>query len=262
MALERQNFRDMLNRIDLYKSVIDSKRPLKGAELKELDEYFRIGLTYSSNALEGNTLTLSETKIIIEEGLTVSGRPLKDCFEAVGHAKAYDWMLLLARSETLCITEEMILQLHRLFYSGIDVSNAGVYRQHQVFISGTDYVPPTADDVPAQMKAFITELQEQQAKLHPVELAAFAHRRLVDIHPFADGNGRTARLLMNLILVNRGYLVVSIPPILRLDYIHALQAAQRAHEPSDEAFLALICSCELEAQKDFFRMFRIPLPDK
>ena len=240
---------------------IDQRRPLTKEEVRELDSYFRIGLTYSSNALEGNTLTLSETKVIIEDGITIGGKPLKDCFEATGHAKAYDWMINVARGGELAIREDTILQLHRLFYSGIDLTNAGAYRKHQVFITGTDYVPPVAADVPAQMVAFIAELWEKQNKLHPVELAAFAHRRLVDIHPFVDGNGRTARLLMNLILVNKGYLVVSIPPILRIDYIHALQAAQRKSMPSDDAFLSLICECELEAQKDYFRMFRIPLPD-
>jgi Fic family protein len=91
-------------------------------------------------------------------------------------------------------------------------------------------------------------------------LAAYAHRRLVDIHPFVDGNGRTARLLMNMILVNSGYCVVSIPPVLRLDYINALHAAQREMKLSDEEFIRLICECEIEAQKDYFRMFRIPLP--
>jgi len=251
---------DLLKKIDKYKAFIDIHRPLTNDEVKELDKYFRIGLTYTSNALEGNTLTLSETKVIIEDGITVGGKPLKDCFEAIGHAKAYDFMLGIARSGSLVFDEAMILNLHNLFYSGVDAANAGKYRSYQVFITGTEYLPPTADEVPAMMKAFIDELNQKSQNLHPVVLAAFAHKRLVEIHPFTDGNGRTARLLMNLILVNRGYQIVSIPPILRLEYINALQASQRSENPSDKAFIQLIAECEIESQKDYCRMFRIEIP--
>jgi len=252
----------LLKRIDEYKSVIDTRRPLAKEELKQLDDYFRIGLTYTSNALEGNTLTISETKVIIEDGITVGGKPLKDCFEAVGHAKAYDFMLSAARAENPVFTEETVLALHRLFYIKLDEENAGKYRNTQVFISGTEYIPPTADEVAPLMKAFVSELNEKSKTTHPVMLAAFAHRRLVDIHPFIDGNGRAARLLMNLILVNKGYQILSIPPILRVEYIGALQAAQRSKNPSDKAFLQLIAECEIEAQRDYCRMFRIELPKK
>ena len=247
----------LLKRIDEYKTVIDNHRPLKKEEIKQLDDYFRIGLTYTSNALEGNSLTISETKILIEDGITVGGKPLKDCYEAAGHAKAYDFMLSAARAENLAFSEDTILTLHKLFYSKIDCENAGIYRGHLVFITGTEYLPPTADEVPAMMKAFVAELNEKSQKLHPVILAAFAHRRLVDIHPFTDGNGRTARLLMNLILINKGYQIVSIPPILRMEYIDALHAAQKSKNPSDKAFFQLIAECEIESQKDYCRMFRI-----
>jgi Fic family protein len=113
----------------------------------------------------------------------------------------------------------------------VDAENAGKYREHQVIITGTDYLPPKAADIPKLMAEFINELAVMAKDVHSVLLAAFAHRRLVDIHPFTDGNGRTARLLMHLILINRGYFVVSIPPILRLDYIGALKMAQREKNP-------------------------------
>jgi Fic family protein len=256
----RMSLQSLLKRIDENKALIDRRRPLSGEEVKELDDYFRIGLTYTSNALEGNTLTISETKILLEDGLTVGGKPLKDYFEATGHAKAYDFMLSVARSDELTVSEEMILSLHELFYGGVDASKAGKYRDHQVFITGTEYLPPKADELSALMKEFVVELSEKSETLHPVVLASFAHRRLVDIHPFDDGNGRTARLLMNLILVNKGYQIVSIPPVLRLDYIESLRAAQRSKNPSDESFIELIAECELEAQRDYFRMFRIERP--
>ena len=252
----------LLNRIDSYKTLIDERRPLAPEEVKELDAYFRIGTTYASNALEGNTLTLSETKVLLEEGMTIGGKPIRDCYEAVGHARAYDYMLEIARSEPFAFSEEMILRIHNLFYQGIDLDKAGMYRNIQVFISGTEYIPPKAEEVPALMGDLIDLLRERWHSLHPVQLAALAHRMLVDIHPFTDGNGRTARLLMNLILVNRGYQIVSVPPVLRLNYINALKAAQREKNPSDEAFIRLVAECELEAQKDFCRMFRIKLPSK
>ena len=250
----------LFDKIDQYKKIIGERRPLTADEVKELDAYFRIGVTYSSNALEGNSLTLSETKVLLEDGITVGGKPIRDCYEATGHAKAYDYMLTLARSKDFQISEDVILRLHQLFYSGIDEEKAGRYRTGQVFITGTEYIPPAAEEVPCLMQAFLADLNEKRGKLHPVHLAAFAHRRLVDIHPFQDGNGRTARLLMNLLLINAGYCVVSIPPVLRHDYITALQQAQRGKAPSDVAFVGLIAECEIEAQKDYCRMFHIKLP--
>lgn len=255
------NDKKLLDRIDAYAQVIRERRPLTPDEVKELDAYFRIGSTYASNALEGNSLTLSETKVLLEDGITVGGRPIRDCYEATGHARAYDYMLEIARGGPLEFREEDILHLHGLFYGGVDPERAGRYRTGQVFITGTEYVPPTAEEVPGRMAELIQTLNQQKDKMHPVLLAAYAHRRLVDIHPFQDGNGRTARLLMNLILVNRGYCVVSIPPILRHDYITALQQAQRSQSPSEAAFIQLICQCELEAQKDYCRLFRIRLPE-
>lgn len=252
----------LLDRIDAYAQVIREHRPLTPNEVKELDAYFRIGTTYTSNALEGNSLTLSETKVLLEDGITIGGKPIRDCYEATGHARAYDYMLEIARGGPLQFREEDILRLHALFYGGIDPDHAGHYREDQVFITGTEYIPPTADEVPGLMAGLVEDLNQRKNDTHPVLLAAYAHRRLVDIHPFQDGNGRTARLLMNLILVNKGYCVVSIPPVLRHDYITALQQAQRSRNPSDAAFFQLICQCELEAQKDYCRMFRIKLPEQ
>ncbi len=253
------SIKELLDKIDGYRAVISAKRPLTAEEIRELDGYYRIGTTYTSNALEGNSLTLSETKVLLEDGLTAGGKPVRDCYEATGHAEAYDFMLEVARSGELCFTEDIIKRLHFLFYRSIDSVKAGVYRQHQIFITGTEFLPPTVADIPDRMRVFIQQLNEQKTFMHSVLFAAFAHRRLVDIHPFDDGNGRTARLLMNLILMNGGYCIISIPPILWHEYITALQAAQRSENPSDTLFCQLICQCEIEAQKDYCRLFRIPL---
>lgn len=259
MRGDEVELKELLQIIDANREKIRARRPLTGDEVRELDQYYKIGTTYSSNALEGNSLTLTETKVLLEDGITVGGKPIRDFYEATGHAKAYDFMLTAARSDGFLFTGEMIQKLHRLFYSGVDSEQAGRYRDHQVFITGTEYVPPTAQEVPALMERFVSELNAKRDSLHPVLLAAFAHKRLVDIHPFGDGNGRTARLVMNLVFVNKGYQVVSIPPILRHEYIGALMTAQRADNPTDEPFQKLIAEWELEAQRDYIRMFRIQL---
>ena len=246
---------ELLQKADFYKQKISSARPLAKEELKSLDDYFRIGFTYSSNALEGNTLTISETKILLEDGITVGGRPLKDCYEAVGHGAAYDFMLELARQQDMKITEETIWKLHRLFYQKVDADQAGQYRSIQVYISGTEYIPPSPEDVPQLMKHLADQIHSSLSALHPIELAAMAHKRLVDIHPFVDGNGRTARLLMNLILVNAGYGVVSIPPIWRNDYINALSASRRLNDI--EPFSKLIAECVIETERDYCRLLKL-----
>lgn len=250
---------ELLQKIDSNQKKINEYRPLSREEVRELDQYFKIGTTYSSNALEGNSLTLTETKILLEDGITIGGKPLKDTYEATGHAAAYEFMLEIARAGELKITEEIIRELHRRFYWCIDSEKAGCYRDHQVFISGTEYLPPLPGKVSELMASFVAELNQSQNSLHPVLLAAYAHKGLVDIHPFTDGNGRTARLLMNLILINKGLCVVSIPTVMRQEYISALVVSQRSNDPSDEPFNALIAECELEAQRDYFRMFNLAL---
>ena len=236
-----------------------AKRRLVAAEQKELNAWYRVELTYASNALEGNSLSLTETKVLLEDGITPNGKPFRESCEAAGHAAAYDFMLTLTEAEPFSITEETVRKLHFLFYNKIDSEAAGQYRKHPVLITGTEYVPPVPEQVPELMREFIAELGEKSKTLHPVRLAAFAHRRLADIHPFTDGNGRTARLLMNLILVHDGYCIVSIPPALRMGYIGALRTAQREKNQNIAPFEKLIAECELEAQRDYCRMFRIPI---
>lgn len=247
---------ELFNKADEYKKIIQAARPLQPAEIKELDAYFKIGLTYSSNAIEGNTLTISETKVLLEDGLTAGGKPLKDSLEAIGHAKAYDFMLQIVRENPFEITEHIILELHRLFYEGIDIQNSGKYRDISVYITGTDYLPPEPEEVPLLMKEYINKLYHLSGKKHPIELASLAHKWLVDIHPYVDGNGRTARL-MNLLFVHYGYGIVSIPPVLKIKYVDALRASQRANQPDTEPFIKLIAECTIEAQKDYCRLLRI-----
>jgi transcriptional regulator with XRE-family HTH domain len=170
------SYKALLEKADFFKDEINRKRPLTKAEIRELDNYFKVGTTYASNAIEGNTLTLSETKVIIEDGITVGGKPLKFCYEATGHAKAYDYMISIARGDDFRITEEVILKLHKLFYSGIDEEYAGRYRDYQVFITGTEYLPPSPEDVPDLMKDFVSELHQKESVMHPID-SSFCRRK-------------------------------------------------------------------------------------
>lgn len=157
----------MLDKIDANRKKIDEHRPLTVEEVRALDLYYKIGTTYSSNALEGNSLTLTETKVLLEDGITAGGKPIKDFYEATGHANAFDFMLSAARSENLLYTEKLIKELHGLFFRGIDSEQAGRYRDHQVFITGAEYVPPMAEEVPEFMRALVSELNEKKIPCIP-----------------------------------------------------------------------------------------------
>jgi len=223
-------------------------RPLAPETLKSLRDYYRVGLTYSSNALEGNSLTESETKIVIEDGLTIEGKPLRDVYEAVGHARAYDYLYQLATLKTL--EEKDILELHRLFYQQIEPEHAGKYRSVPVFISGSNYPVTTPQKVAAEMKKFVDWFNKQETKMHPVQFAALTHKKFVFIHPFIDGNGRLARLLMNLALMRNEYTIALIPAILRHEYIASLE---KAHE-DDPGFVEFIADRIIATQMDLLRL--------
>ena len=240
---------DLLAKIDAYKEKIDQFRPMQEPLLSQIRAYYRIGLTWTSNALEGSSLTESETKVVLEDGLTVAGKPLREYYEAVGHANAYDAMFgLIDRSKP--VTEAAIRELHRLFYHQIDEAQAGKYREQRVFITGSRFTPPSAEKVAGAMGEFVRWMVENESAHHPVVFAAQAHMRFVFIHPFVDGNGRVARLLMNLCLLRGGYTLAIVPPVLRVEYIQLLEKAHTG----DAAFVEFIAQRELETQKDILRM--------
>lgn len=241
-------------KIDLYKASIDEQRPFEGSLLDEIKGYYRIGLTWSSNAIEGNTLTESETKILLEDGLTAGGRPLRDTFEALGHAKAYDFMFTLLHSHH--ITEKDTLTMHRMFYEGIDPYTAGRYRTKPVIITGSQYSVCKVDNIQTEINQLFKWAASERDKFHPVEFAAQLHKRFVFIHPFIDGNGRISRLLMNTALIQDGYMPAVIPPILRQEYINLLECAHK----DDLPFTEFIAERVLESEKDIMRLLHIPFP--
>lgn len=219
--------------------------------MEQLKEYYRIGLTYSSNALEGNSLTETETKIVLEDGITIGGKPIRDHYEATGHSEAYNLLYRLAKNKE--ITEKDILDLHRLFYYRIDEKNAGKYRKEKVIITGTEFIPPPPSKLSGLMKKFARNIPLIRKKYHPVEFSALIHKEFVTIHPFVDGNGRTARLLMNLALLQSGYVITIIPPVLRNYYISAIGKTQI--EPVDNTtFVNFISAMVYESMKDYMRL--------
>jgi Fic family protein len=243
---------------DTLKAMVDHYRPLKGYTLAQLRQYYRIGLTYTSNALEGNTLTESETKVVLEEGLTVAGKPMKDHLATLGHAKAYDYLYDLLDQPTL--TEANLLHLHGLVVEGLDKANPGQYRPMPVIITGTTYVPPQPTAVPQQMATLLTaQLPQWQHTQHPIEVAALAHLHLVTIHPFMDGNGRTARLLMNVLLLKAGYTITLIPPVVRADYMACLRQFQENGDSTP--FLHFISAMVHQSAQDYCRLLKHLHPD-
>lgn len=242
-------YRNCFTKNDEYKAKINALRPLSNEALMQVKEYYKIGLTYASNALEGNTLSLVETKVVLEDGITIGGKPLKDHYETVGHAKAFDEIIKLSQNKTF--TEADIKLLHKLFYEKIDSAKAGKYRTSQVIITGSDVELPKPEELDEKMHEFILQLPKLKEELHPVEYAAMVHIIFVNIHPFADGNGRVARLLMNLALLQTGYNIVVIPPVVRADYIYALQETSKGNNTD---FINFISEMVLESQKKYLKI--------
>lgn len=224
------------DRLTEKKTRLDSLRPLPAVQLQNLENWFRIELTYTSNAIEGNTLTRAETAMVIEKGLTVGGKTLVEHLEATNHVAALDWVHEQVKQSPSRLTQRDILTIHEMILNGIDTENAGRYRNVAVRISGSIVVLPNPRKLPVLMDAFESWLAETvEDALHPVELASEAHYKLVTIHPFTDGNGRSARLLMNLILMMHGYPPAIIRPRDRLAYLNALEKGQTGG-PKDEYF--------------------------
>ena len=215
---------------------LDHYRPLPIELIHNLEDWFKIELTYTSNAIEGNTLTRQETALVVEKGLTVGGKTLREHLEATNHVTALEWVYNAVQKKTDTITEKDLLYIHELILKGIDDNNAGHYRSVPVRIAGSTVVLPNPIKVPDLMAELIKWIQS--TKLHPVELAAEAHYKLVTIHPFVDGNGRTARLLMNLILMMNSYPPAIIRTTDRLAYINSLEKAQLGGSKDD--YLKLI----------------------
>lgn len=197
---------NLLQDIDALKRRLDAVRPLAGEKiLQAVDTEY----TYDSNRIEGNTLTLRETDIVVNKGLTVGGKSLREHLEAANHYEAIAFIRKLAQKQT-ALSERTVRQIHTLILRGIDQENAGTYRSVSVAISGSRHVSPQPWQAPKLMEDLFFRLETETGQVHPVVFAAELHEGIATIHPFIDGNGRTARLLMNLVLLQKGYAITNI----------------------------------------------------
>lgn len=228
----------LLNDILKKKEQLDAVRPLPKYTLRTLQEKLFLEWTYNSNAIEGNTLTLNETKVILE-GITVGGKTLREHLEVINHQEAISFVEEIVKDEEP-LSEWQIKNIHRLVLKGIDDSNAGVYRGEQVFISGAKHVPPTAVLILEKMEDMINWYKNEGSHLNAIERGAMLHAIFVGIHPFIDGNGRTARLLLNLELMKDGYPPVVIKVENRLSYYEALDKAHTTQDYKD--FISLVAT--------------------
>lgn len=221
-----------LEKLQAKKQRLEQYKPLPKEIVKNLDEWFRIELTYTSNAIEGNTLTRQETALVVEEGITVQGKSLVEHQEAINHAEAFDFVQTLTSEGKQTITEKDILDIHSIILNKIDDMNKGRYRTVAVRLKGSETILPNPLKVPDLMTEFIDWLRSDKTG-HPVKTAIGAHYKLVSIHPFIDGNGRTARLLMNLLLMQNGYPPAIVRKEDRSKYITALEKGQTKNDLYD-----------------------------
>ncbi len=243
---------DILGQFDENQGFIMGFRPFEESGLlREIQAFYRVSVVFSSNAIEGCSYTLAETKILLEDGLTAGGKPLRDAQAVIGHGKAYDHMFTLLHNGI--IRESDLTDMHRMFDESLDnQAVAGAYRDKPAYITGSAY--PVAE--PENIRRHVTQLLEEVAHgretAHPLALAAQLHKKLAFIHPFADGNGRIARLAMNTLLLQKDCLPVVIPPTRRRGYIESLE---KAHE-NDRDFVRFIGLCALETQKEMIRLLK------
>ena len=235
--------------VDSLKKKLDSKRPIPKETLKSLRESINLEWTYNSNGIEGNTLTLRETQVVLE-GITVGGKSIKEHLEAINHEKAILFLDDLVKDNEP-ISEWNIKNIHQLILKDIDNENAGRYRKENVTIKGATHIPPDYLKVPELMEKLILTYNTW-SEYHPIIQAALLHGELVKIHPFVDGNGRTSRLLMNLVLMNNGYNPVIIKKESRLKYYEALDKAHTTGNYTD--FIKLITKLEIEMLKKYLEL--------
>ncbi|WP_445369078.1 Fic family protein [Methylomonas sp. BW4-1] len=258
--------------IDRLKSRLDSLRPLPEHTVRTLHEQQVLEWTYHSNAIEGNTLTLKETKVVLE-GITIGGKPLREHFEVINHKEAIDYVEAIVQNQE-ALSEWQIKSIHHLVLKNIDDRNAGQYRQENVVIAGAEHLPPDYIKVSEAMAGLMDWYREATGfdsphpsplpegegtvSMHPVECAARLHVDFVGIHPFVDGNGRTSRLLMNFELMRRGFLPVIIPVENRLAYYDALDTAHTRGDYS--LFIELVASLEQATLERYLRIVQGSVP--
>jgi Fic family protein len=218
------------HRLDARLYQLNSLRPLPSSVVQKLRERFELEMTYNSNAIEGNSLTLRETFLVLHEGITIKNKPLKDHLEATNHQEALEYLYeLVTHDQKQTLSEHLIKNLHQIVTKDTEKDWAGRYRNSKVIIGGASHQPPDALQVPNLMEELIEWAGVHQNELHPIEFAALLHHKFVHIHPFFDGNGRTGRLLMNVLLMQFGYPLTIILKNDRRQYYRILTEADKGN---------------------------------
>lgn len=207
----------MFEKLERYNQI---KYKLPEVSVNSYMQAFELEYTHNSTAIEGNTLTLLETKVVLEEGLSVGGKHLREIYEVINHNKAYQYIKRCI-AEGLKLNESIIKNIHAILMENIMVG--GIYRNVDVYISGAEHTPPSPSEMYTQIKGFYLDLIDKTFE-SPIQCAAWTHAEFVRIHPFVDGNGRTSRLIMNYQLMENGYLPISIKKESRLEYFQTLEA--------------------------------------
>lgn len=239
-------FISQLAQIDALKDELNKHRPLTQGEVDRLREEFLVEYTYNSNAIEGNTLTLQETAMVLE-GITIDKKPLKDHLEAVGHRDAFLFVEDIVKDK-IPFTESVIKQIHTLVLMDRP-DDRGIYRRIPVRIMGAFHEPPEPIMVPELMESLVAEFDNK--KLHPIESAAIFHLKFEGIHPFVDGNGRTGRLILNLFLMQHGYPAINVKFADRKRYYEAFDIYYR--DGSSKAMSSLIAEYSMQQLQSMLR---------
>ncbi len=238
--------------VDLLKKEIDSYRPLPNRLTKSLHDKLLVEWTYNSNAIEGNTLTMSETKVVLE-GITIGGKSVIEHLETINHKDAILFLEELITGNVE-MSEWNIKNIHSLILKDIDNKNAGKYRNENVIISGASHIPPNHVLLQEHMQKLIIEYNKEWNDFHPVIKACLLHGEFVKIHPFIDGNGRTARLLLNFELMKYGYTPIIITKIKRAEYYDALDYAHTTMDYSK--FVKLISEFVIESEMLWLKVIK------
>ena len=226
----------------------NNKSKISSVTLSSYEKDFELKFTHNSTAIEGNTLTLMETKVVLEDGVSIGGKELREIYEVINHKKAYEYVKKCI-AENKPLTENIVKDLHAILTENIIVG--GIYRNQEVRISGAGFTPPAGNEMYMQIKCFYEELNNK-SDLNPIELAAWTHAEFVRIHPFIDGNGRTSRLLMNYQLLSYGFLPVSIDKETRLEYYNSLE--EYAVNGNLQPFADLIADLEEKHLDEYLRL--------
>ena len=245
-----KNLVSILTEIDALKAKLDQSRQFDSYRIAQALE---LEYTFESNRIEGNTLTLRETDLVINEGLTISGKSMREHLEAINHQEAIGYIKHLMEKNN-SLNEREVMSIHNLILRGIMPEDAGRYRRVQVMIKGSAFMPPQPFLVSKEMEELYIWYETNKNALHPIVLAAELHERLVTIHPFIDGNGRTSRLVMNLVLLQNGYVIANIKGDYdsRMRYYNALETAQTKNNKED--FLLFIAQIEKESLERYLQI--------